>query len=396
MSEKKYHYGDIPDDLVTKPYFPLARHLWRVYTHLGYEDVVEDALPNLSTEMIYDIFKARLDASIITAKEVLDGTISNPDKRLAWMMFPPVIPLRADLTQGTMKLLYGDSLDMTFYAIADFDKELFFLLNGHIENGVPVDWWVVGPEDDLLERRHMKYGYKLKDAYKHTKDMTKCGEQVIDILRDVRNERTPQWSNSPYNVCTVWVSGMANFLAEPSMFELIGGLWDGVNTKRYFGLGDHWFAYIPWPSTVQMLLYMNRGDFIQRMAGLLSSNRLCLNHVEESMQEIGREVLSDTNYWHIAFEQTWEMGFPWPSQSLTAEPPKLKKKKTYEKEEFDWKFTKDRWITPEDFGFTIEEMTRGILLDITHKTKPWSVNPKDEIISIGWGKEIEIFKDVKL
>ncbi|NVM04736.1 MAG: hypothetical protein HWN67_20620 [Candidatus Helarchaeota archaeon] len=394
--EKRMTYGDLPDTLITKPYFPLSRHIWRLYQELGYEDMIEEALPNLSTEMLYDIFKARLDESILTAKDVLDGTIKNPDKRLAWMIFPPVLPLRSDLTQGTMKLLYGDSLDMTFYALADLDQELIFLLNGHIENGVPVDWWVVGPEDDLLERRHLKYGFKLKDAFKHSKDMTKCGLEVIDILRDVRNERTPQWATAPYSVCTVWVSGIAGFLVEPSMFELIGMIWDGVATKRAYGLPDHWFAYIPWPSMIKMLLYMKREDFILRMAGLLSSNRLCLNHIEQEMQDIGREVLEGTDFWEKAFVDTWKTGFPWPVQSLGAKGPNLKKKSTYAKEEFDWKYPKGRWINPDDLNMTVEEMTKGILFDITHKTKPWSLEPKDEIVSIGWGREIEVFKDIRL
>jgi len=88
------------------------------------------------------------------------------------MMFPPVIPLRADLTQGTMKLLYGDSLDMTFFALTDLDQELLFLLNGHMENGIPVDWWLIGPDDEVFERRHIKYGFKLKDAFKNSRDIT--------------------------------------------------------------------------------------------------------------------------------------------------------------------------------------------------------------------------------
>ena len=38
-------------------------------------------------------------------------------------------------------------------------------------------------------------------------------------------------------------------------------------------------------------------------------------------------------------------------------------------------------MTPADFNMTPDEMMRGILLDINYETKPWSVNPKDEIIT---------------
>ena len=49
-------------------------------------------------------------------------------------------------------------------------------------------------------------------------------------------------------------------------------------------------------------------------------------------------------------------------------------------------------MTPRDFDMTVEEMMRGILLDIDHKTKPWSINPKYEMISIGWGRNIQVLK----
>ena len=185
LSEKKFTYGDIPDILVTKRYFPLARHLWRIYTELGYEDLVEEALPNLSVDMIYDVFKARLDQSMATAKDVLDGTITNPDKRLAWMLFPPVVPLRADLTQGTNKLLFGESLDVTFYVMNDVDQELVFLFNGHIEHGVPVDWWVVGPDDDPVT-------LQLLAAFGHCVNcLCHCCHSTVSLLGAGRAETSP-------------------------------------------------------------------------------------------------------------------------------------------------------------------------------------------------------------
>ncbi|NVM04737.1 MAG: hypothetical protein HWN67_20625 [Candidatus Helarchaeota archaeon] len=396
MSNGNYKYGDLPDDMITKPYIPLSRHIWNLYKVLGYQELFEVILPRASTEILYDVFRTRLDESILTARDVLDGVIQHPDKRLAWMIFPPVLPLRADLTQGTMKLLYGDSLDMTFFIITDLEQELLFLLNGHMESGVPVDWWIVGPDDEILERRHLKYGFKLKDAFKHTKDITKCAYQVTDVLRDIRNERTPQWATTPYCVCMVWMTGAIGFIVELSMFEMIGMIWDGVAAKRTYGLPDYWFAYIPWPSMVQMLLYMSRGDFILRLAGLLSSNRLCLNHIEQENLETLKELLDGTGFWEHAIINAWTRGFPWPSHSLKAKPPNLKKKAIYKTEKFDWKYPEGRWITPDDLEMSVEEICRGILLDITHKTKPWSVNPKDEIVSIGWGRDIEVFKDIQL
>ena len=400
------NYGDIPDDVVTKPYIAISKHGWKLFKKFGYHAFYEDAIPAISDDMIYDVFKARLDESILTAKEVIEGTISDPDKRLAWAIFPPVIPLRADLTQGSTRLLFGDSMSVTFIVLNDMNQEIFFLFNGHIENGIPVDWWVAGPQDELLQRRHLKYGFEMKDCWKKGgKDFTKCGMRVIDVLRDVRNERTPKYADSPYAVAMVWASGIAGFFVEPSMYELIGMIWDGVNAKRHYGLPDYWFSFVPWPSMLQMLTYMNRSDFIQRMSALVSGGRLCINYVEESNKEMALELISDMasefDFWNDAFEATWYEGWPWPIQSVNCKPPNLRKKKVYEKEEFNWYYPgmeneATRFMNPEDFDMSVEEMMRGILLDITHKTKPWSVNPKDEIISIGWRRDIKVFKDMEL
>ncbi|MHA1757342.1 MAG: hypothetical protein ACTSVV_11270, partial [Promethearchaeota archaeon] len=39
-----------------------------------------------------------------------------------------------DLNQGTMKLLFGESTDVTFIVINDYSREIFFLLNCHQES----------------------------------------------------------------------------------------------------------------------------------------------------------------------------------------------------------------------------------------------------------------------
>ena len=69
MSNSKYTYGDLPDDMITKPYIPLSRHTWRLFKILGFEELYGEIIPNLSTDVIYDVMKERLDESIYTAKD---------------------------------------------------------------------------------------------------------------------------------------------------------------------------------------------------------------------------------------------------------------------------------------------------------------------------------------
>ncbi len=37
----------------------------------------------------------------------------------------------------------------------------------------------------------------------------------------------------------------------------------------------------------------------------------------------------------------------------------------------------------------IDEYTKGLFIDVSHETKPWSVDPKERIISKGWGTNLE-------
>ena len=107
-----YNYADIPDTVRTKKFVPLARHLWNINKHIGYETILKmiEACP----EYIYPELKERLDSTIRTAKAIIDGEIKEPLKTITYTLFPPVISIRGDLGQGAMKLLFGESIDTTF------------------------------------------------------------------------------------------------------------------------------------------------------------------------------------------------------------------------------------------------------------------------------------------
>ena len=143
----QHTYGEIPDSIRTKPYFPLGKNLWYSFKRLGMY-LVEEAIPLFSTDLIEEVMKVRLNDSIQTCKDVISGKVTDPEDRMAWSIYPPVMALRSDLSQGTMKLLYGESADITFFVINDINLDLFFCLNCHMEDGIPVDWWLVGPDDE--------------------------------------------------------------------------------------------------------------------------------------------------------------------------------------------------------------------------------------------------------
>ena len=219
---------------------------------------------------MYEVMHARMNDSILSARKIMEGTLDNLEQTMIWAIFPPVLPQRVDLMQGTSKLLFGDSISASFIVFNDLTQDLIIVFNGHSENGFPVDWWIVGPEDELLDRRHLKYGFKLRDVFKKGgKTVLKAGMKVIDLLRDVRNERTPQYSHSEYYLAPLWVMSLVDLFIQPSALEILGALWDGLNAKMAYKLHDSFFTVAPQPPMLQTLAYQPRGPFLIRFGGLM-------------------------------------------------------------------------------------------------------------------------------
>ncbi|MHA1378114.1 MAG: hypothetical protein ACTSRG_07005 [Candidatus Helarchaeota archaeon] len=381
-----YSFSDIPDSR-TKFFYPLGRHIWKMHKELGYQ--YNMTLQNSTADMIYPVINKRLDNTIYTTRKILEEKIP-PEKTLTFMLFPPVVTQRGDLTQGSMKLLYGESCDLTFVIINDStDGEVFFILNGHSEDGIPVDWWLEKPDSELLERRHQKLGYKLRELPKIIKNQTKCGFRIIEVLKDIRNERTPQWEHSSYHIAMSWNSGMSNVLLEQSTWEGFAEIWDGVNSKK-LGLSDYWFCYVPWPAMINTLFGLPRHSWTLRITGLFLGHKFYLNGFED----IAVDWLKDNfpEVFDIAIKDQIEVeGIPLPWQTLECKPPNLKNKKVIQNENFDFKYPKpEQFLKPSDLDLNLEDILKGVFLDITHETKEKIT--KDLIISQGIGKDTVYLK----
>ncbi|MDD1777192.1 MAG: hypothetical protein LUQ65_03415, partial [Candidatus Helarchaeota archaeon] len=168
----QHTFGEIADDIPTKNHLPLGANIWQLFKDNGWE-----WLKYFFTQFgktIYDLSKIRLNESIETAREVIGGKIApaQADKTLTFAFFPVVLAIRSDLQQGTMKLLFGESADTTFLFLHDFqDGDAQFALNLHMEDGIPVDWWLIGQDDEFFDRRHLKLGYRLRELPKRSKDL---------------------------------------------------------------------------------------------------------------------------------------------------------------------------------------------------------------------------------
>jgi hypothetical protein len=382
-----YTYADIPDNVETKGYLPLLHNIWEGFQQFGW-DYFQKTF-KIFTEEFYSVATARLNDSIQTAKDTIDGKIKNPEKVLAYAFFPPVITIRMDLQTGTAKLLYGESVDTSFLVVDDDTRQILFILNAHIEDGIPVDWWTVGPEDEVLDRRHMKLGFKLREFPKRIKKFMDVGQKSIDILRDIRNERTPQWAQSNYMTTLVWCSAVINQIEYNSNYEALGGLWDGIEAER-FGLPDFLFCYCPWPPLIRTITYLGRPQFILRLAGMSTEHHLFTQGINSKnlawLEEKVPELVD------LCIRQGWEeKGVIRPSETIIEEYPNLKEKK-----DIPLKFSLASKTQPrifcEDLELTWKEAAHGVFLDVTQEYPETQPINTSQIISTGVGTESKFRK----
>jgi len=305
------------------------------------------------------LVRSRLDDAIEAGKAVISGEIKEPEKVICDTLFPPGGMIRADLQRGSMRLYYGDSCDCSYILYSDFDSEIKFILSAHLEDGIPVDWWFADYNDEVMKRKHMKYGYSLKDIPKKIKNKEKCSKALIQILKDVRNERNPQFKRSDFSICLAKASAAWNLGMEISNFEILGLLYDGLKN------GD--FVYYPMPPSIRMMLYTSRVKWIRMTANIMTEGKLVT-------QRIHSEWLSMTkNEFPEVFEymgKMWENGIDCPSGSLRQNSAVRRK------------------IYMEDLkAESVDDAYAGYFLDVDEY---WDGN-EVKIISKGYGKNAEIY-----
>jgi len=382
-----FTYADIPENVHTKRYLPLLHNLWKGFRKFGW-DYFQKVF-NIFTNEFYTVATNRLNESILTAKLVLEGKFEDPKKVLAYSFFPPVISIREDLQTGTAKLLYGETVDTSFLVVDDDTREILFILNCHIEDGIPIDWWMVGGGDEVLDRRHLKLGYKLRQFPQKIKKFMDLGLKAIDILRDIRNERTPQWSSSNYMTSIVWCSAVINQIEYLTNYGEFGGLWDGIQATN-FGLPDSLFCYCPWPPMIKTLVLMGRSNFMLRLCGLSTEHQLYTQG--ENAQNLEWLETHVPELMDLVTRQVWEkVGVPRPSETVTEEYPTLSEKTDIPKK-YTLTSREQTRIKCEDLGLTWKEAATGVYLDVTYETPETDSIDASRIISTGIGSETQFRK----
>ncbi len=379
---KMFYYADIPEDAIIKPFMPIMPIIWQFYQENGWE-MTQKFLEECE-DCAYYFFEDRLNESIKTAQYVFKGKFSDPDKVLSYVIVVPPITIRADLIQGTVKLLGGESFDVTWVAMNDLTQEIFIFLNAHCEDGIPVDWWIVRSDDEILDRRHMKYGWKIREIPQKTKDLKTTALRVLDVLRDIRNERTPQWATAQYIVAPVWVSFAVDLFLEISNFETLATMWEGRFAHQNYGLPDSLFAIHPFPSILNAMFLSGKHGFMSRAAHLVSEGHLYFQPIEERTYDRFANNLPEIN--RMMEKMVMETGLPYPIQSLNSTLPNVKKKDNPDIR-FQAKYPDGDFIKMKDSELDWDDVRIGTYFDITTDTSPGEKLDPSRILSRGIGSK---------
>ena len=271
---------------------------------LGATEMLDRVQKGGTDEAVGMIDEAAGLASSDTVLDAIDELLTI-DLFTSYGIHPPIIALPIRLSPAAMTLLLGNSLDNFYNNMDTFTLENQpFIEDWHYEDGVQhsrVSFWYDNAED-ILERRHMRTGEK----FRHVCCQRPVGEgsaMTIDLLKDIRNERTPEFSDStiygfPY---TTGVTPDCQS-ASRSVYEFISTVIYSAAAPE-FGWPFQAYgspAWLPRPGIVAMLLDLigsiELDIIIPRFVSILSGAagwfpRYNLTHLDTTLEVVGMEMI---------------------------------------------------------------------------------------------------------
>ncbi|NVM02213.1 MAG: hypothetical protein HWN67_07745 [Candidatus Helarchaeota archaeon] len=385
-------YKIIPDHIYTKKWVPLAPTvLWNLqfYDWDEYEYLVSGRFD----EHLVRLFRKRMEDGLSLDRALDEGKIKRKSETMVYWGYPPNLTIRADLHSSSSVMIYGPSHDISFCGINDITREGRFAYNIHMEDGYPTDFWFVFPDDEALDRRHMKLGYKMKEMPKRYNDLPIAASKIRDIMMDIRNERSPEHALSSFQVSVFYmmVGGVTKF----SNWDALGQIYDGVNAKSLYNLPHFMFGYEPWPPMLNTFFALDRDQWCISLSRMLSMNQLYLQHVDKgTMDYVYKHFPEEFHRLLLSYSyQLKKIGIPLPAQTMKCIPPKYNST-SGEWERLEFEYPKGLRIFYEDpaLDLSFDEATSGILFNLTHKTKNLEKVTQDHIISIGHGMDTKYLK----
>lgn len=397
-------YDLIPDeDYWIKPWMPLAVNVWENMQMMGSYKFYE--MYDEFCDIIIDELSARADEATAVTQAIADGKISRKeaDHIITYWILPPILVSKASLLRDSSRIVYGNSADITFCGLSDNDREMKFAINFHFEEGWPTSHWFVKTGDPLLEKRHMKLGYMLKNIPKHYPTLAEAGHHILPVLRDIRNEKDPEHYDSSYNSCLFALSGGISNGMSVSNWDCFAHMWENIhcgnnvnsqNPKIWESIGSgQWVndaleLYEPWPPIMLQLMKLSRRMWCERISGLLTNYQLYFQYV------LNFELIEKLGYPFKQFlEMRWEEGMPLPAAIVQRKVPDLSGPR--ETWRFGYEYPSDiPRLYLDDLGITFDEACQGFLTNITHETKETSFDFSN-VVAMGHGVDTKFIEKPK-
>lgn len=292
IAAHKYITGELEAELEA------ARKMDGLMAATGVEDMVKE----FEEGGDMDTVEAGMEMVDETALEALDEILT-VDAFNTYGFHPPIINLPIRLNPSINVVLYGNDVDNFYNYMDSFTLEnIPYLENWHYEDGIQTTRICYSFEnaEEVLERRHMRTGEKFR--YLCCQRPAVEGERMVkDITLDIRNEKTPQYSNSMMFGFAVshFVTADAQF-GSRSLFDIIATMLPMLACIK---MGWPFVCYIGWLPERPGLLAMAIELPIDMLAPRLISIMLPVNfwfgkynltHMDTHMEVYGHETIIPT------------------------------------------------------------------------------------------------------
>lgn len=245
-----------------------------------------------------------------SALEVMDEILSS-DVMTTYGFHPPVINLPLSPSPAIIVMLLGNSCDTFYHNMDTFSMEQNpFLEDWHYEDGVETarTSYMYENAEDILERRHLRTGEKFR--YICVQRPAEEGSMlVIDVLKDVRNERFPEYVQSPmYNFPypTFVIPDCQS--TQRSLFDFVLGLVTLISAidperRKQPGSWPHrpYTVWVPLPGLIEMLVPLPLDVIVPKFISVLTGVnfnivRYNLTALERTMELVGQEIINATPF----------------------------------------------------------------------------------------------------
>ena len=292
LGAHKYITGELEKEIEA------ARKMDSLMAATGMEDMAKE----LETGGGMETVEAGMDLVDETALDALDEILTL-DAFNSYGFHPPIINFPISLSPSINVMLYGNDVDNFYNYMDGFTCEnIPYLENWHYEDGVQTTriCYVYENAEDVLERRHMRTGEKFR--YLCCQRPAIEGERMVrDITMDIRNEKTPQYSNSMMFGFAVdhFVTADAQF-GSRSFFDIISTM---LPMLACVAMGWPFVCYIGWlperPGLLAMILELPIDMLAPRLISMLLPvnfwfGKYNLTHMDTHMEVYGQEAVIPT------------------------------------------------------------------------------------------------------